>query len=188
MNKWFITSGSRNWVILPLAFSFALTIYAQDPRIQVNHLDRLAAVAIESVEITLDELRMRAVSKLMTLSAKDQTKLMDLMGRLKGVYIRGFEFANDGEYTESDVDTIRAQLNAPGWQRIVEVRGRNGDKNEFYLMPLNDTIVGYTAIFTEPRKLCVINIVGQINVDEMHLLDNQFELKKCGIGMRTRNR
>jgi Domain of unknown function (DUF4252) len=183
MNKWFI-----NRVVLLVAFALSLTVYAQDPRIQVNHLDRLASVAIESVEITLDELRMRVVSKLVTLSASDQTKLMDFMGRLKGVYIRGFEFANDGEYTESDVNTIRAQLNLPGWQRVVEVRGRSGDKNEFYVMPVNDTIVGYTAIFTEPRKLCVINIVGQINVDEMNLLDNQFDIKQCGIGRRTRNR
>ncbi|MCI0337565.1 MAG: DUF4252 domain-containing protein [Acidobacteria bacterium] len=176
-------------LLLP-AFVTVLSVYAQDARLQINHLDRLAPRAIEAIEITLDETSLRAVTKLATLSAREQAKLMEQLNRLKGVYMRGYEFANDGEYSEADVDALRAQLNAPGWQRIVEVRGRRGEKDEVYLMPQNQEIVGFAAISTEPRKLCVINIVGQIDLVEMNLLDKQFEFKRCGMGLggRQRNR
>jgi hypothetical protein len=166
----------------------AVTVSAQDARLQINHLDYLAARATESVEITLDELRIRAVTKLLTLDPSDQSRLREVLSRLKGVYIRGFEFVNDGEYREADIDLLRTQLTAPGWQRIVEVRGRGGDKDEVYLMPRDGTILGFASISTEPRRLCVINIVGPLSFDEMGLLERQFEFKRCGIGDRKSRR
>jgi hypothetical protein len=166
----------------------AVTASAQDARLQINHLDYLAARAAESVEITLDELRIRAVTKLLTLDAHDQSRLRELLSRLRGVYIRGFEFVNEGEYREADIDLLRAQLNAPGWQRIVEVRGRGGDKDEVYIMPRDETILGFASLSTEPRRLCVINIIGPLNLDEMSLLEKQFEFKRCGIGERKHRR
>jgi hypothetical protein len=166
----------------------AVKVSAQDARLQMNHLDYLAARATESVEITLDELRIRAVTKLLTLDVSNQSKLRGVLSRLNGVYIRGFEFVNEGEYRESDIDLLRTQLTAPGWQRIVEVRSRGGDKDEVYLMPRDETVLGFAYISTEPRRLCIINIVGPLSLDEMGLLERQFELKRCGLGDRKQRR
>ena len=168
--------------LLALALLCLCSAMARAQQLQIKHLDRLAASASESVEITLDELRLRAVSKLLTLDADQQRKLRETLGRLRGVYIRGFEFASDNAYTQADVEALRTQLRAPGWERIVEVRGRSGDSDEVYLMPQGDQLAGFAHLSAAPRRLCVINLVGQLSLDDVGLLENNFRLKNCGLG------
>src|SRR5262245_39364414 len=162
---------------------------SQDARLQINHLDKLAARASESVEITMNDVQAQFLSKLVSLSQSDRSKIKGLLSKLKGVYVRGFEFSQDGEYSDADIEVIRAQLRAPGWERIVETRNRNSG-DEVYFMPRNDEIAGFAAISTEPRKLCVINIVGPMDLEEMTLLDREFNLTRCGksnVGRQRRN-
>ena len=57
-------------------------------------------------------------------------------------------------------------------------------------MPRNDEIAGFAAVSTEPRKVCVINIVGPMDMDEIALLDREFHLTRCGgsnVGRQRRN-
>jgi hypothetical protein len=74
------------------------------------------------------------------------------------------------------------------WERIVDVRGRQGNRDEVYLMPQNREIVGFTSISIRPRRLCVINIAGQIDLEEMNLLDKQFGFKGCDADHNRRQR
>ena len=153
---------------------------AQDARLQINHLDKLAARASESVEITMNDVQAQFLGKLVSLSRSDQSKIKGLLSKLKGIYVRGFEFAQDGEYSDADIEAIRAQLRSPGWERIVETRNRDRGADEVYFMPRNDEFVGFAAISTEPRKVCVINIVGQMDLEELSLLQREFQLTSCG--------
>jgi hypothetical protein len=175
-------------VILVSAVSSVLPVCAQDGRVRVDHLDHLATVALKSVELTLDETGLRAITKLAAVNARDREKLRERLNRLKGVYFRSYEFADEGQYTEADVEALRVQLNAPGWERMVDVRGRYGNRDEVYLMPQNQEIAGFTSISTRPRQLCVINIVGQIYLEDMNLLDKQFGFKGCGAHHNRRQR
>jgi hypothetical protein len=179
MNTKPVVTRTIGWLLLCLC-SLAIPARAQDARLQIGHLDRLAARATESVEITLNDVQMQFVRKLVSLSQSDQTKIKGLLAKLKGIYVRGFEFAQDGQYAEADLDVIRAQLRSPGWERIVEVRNRNSGSDEVFLLPQNNEIAGFAAISAEPRKLCVINIVGPLNLDDMALLEKEFQLTRCG--------
>jgi len=184
-----VTGGSSALLALLLSFAAPAT-RAQDARLQINHLDRLAAKASESVEITMNDVHAQFLGKLVSLSQPDQSKIKGLLSKLKGIYVRGFEFAQDGEYSEADIEAIRAQLRAPGWERIVEARDRSSGRDEVYFMPRNDEIAGFAAISTEPRKVCVINIVGSMDLEEMALLEREFHLTRCGksnIGRQRRN-
>jgi hypothetical protein len=174
-----VTRRMIGWLLLCLC-SLAITARAQEARLQIGHLDRLAARATESVEITLNDVQMQFVRKLVSLSQSDQAKIKGLLAKLKGIYVRGFEFAQDGEYEEADLNVIRAQLRSPGWERIVEVRNRNSGSDEVFFLPQSDQIVGFAAISAEPRKLCVINIVGPLSMDDMTLLEKEFQLTRCG--------
>jgi Domain of unknown function (DUF4252) len=176
------------WVILASAVSGVLPVCAQDGRVRIDHLDHLATVALKTVEVTLDETGLRAITKLTAANARDRAKLKERLNRLKGVYFRSYEFADEGQYSEADVEAFRVQLNAPDWERIVDVRGRYGDRDEVYLMPQNREIAGFTSISTRPRQLCVINIVGQIDLEDMNLLDKQFGFKGCGADYKRRQR
>jgi hypothetical protein len=63
---------------------------------------------------------------------------------------------------------------------MVEVRNRNRGADEVFFMPRSDQIAGFAAISTEPRKICVINIVGEIYMDEIELLEKEFGVMRCG--------
>ncbi|MEP7340819.1 MAG: DUF4252 domain-containing protein [Acidobacteriota bacterium] len=158
--------------------SFAAS--AQQERLQLDHLNRLAGRATEVVEVNLDQTALRALTKLASLSERDRTKLSETASRLKGVYVRGYEFEREGEYSPDDIETVRTQLRAPGWARIVQVGGRKGSTDEVYLKQGNGEVDAYTVISTAPKNICVINVVGPLKLDEISLLDREFGISHCG--------
>jgi hypothetical protein len=180
MNTKSSPGGGLSSLLALLLLCVASVTLAQDARLRLDHLDRLAARASESVEITLNDVQAQFVSKFVSLNQADQSRIKEILSKLKGVYVRSFEFSRDGEYSEADIEAIRAQLRSPGWERIVEVRDRNRGGDEVFFMPRNDEIAGFASISTDPRKVCVINIVGPIELDEMALLDREFHLTRCG--------
>jgi hypothetical protein len=189
MNTKPVATGGSAALLALLLFCAAPATRAQDARLRLDHLDSLAARAIESVEISMNDAQVQFLRKLVSLSESDQSKLKALLSKLKGIYIRGYEFARDSEYSDGDIEEIRAQLRSPGWERIVEVHNRDrGD--EVFFMPHNDEIAGFATISTAPRKVCVINIVGPMDMSEMALLEREFHLTRCGgsnIGRQRRS-
>jgi Domain of unknown function (DUF4252) len=189
MNTKSVATGCSSALLALLLFCGLAAARAQDARLRLDHLDRLAARATESVEITMNDVQVQLLRKLVSLGESERSKLQGLLSKLKGVYVRGYEFARDGEYSDSDIEEIRAQLRSPGWERIVEVRGRN-KSDEVFFMPRNDEIAGFAAVSTAPRKVCVINIVGPMDMDELALLDREFHLTRCdgsNVGGRRRD-
>jgi hypothetical protein len=173
-------TGKRTTALLLLVCCAVLSARAQDARLQVNHLDRLAATATETVDINLDNGGLNFVAKMLTLSGREQTKIRDLMLRLKGIYVRGYEFEREGEYSAADVEIVRAQLRPPLWRRIVEVRDRNGESTEAYFLPQGDLIGGMALLTAKPKQLCVINVVGALDLEEYSWLEKEFSLSHCG--------
>jgi hypothetical protein len=174
-----VATGGASALLALLLFCAAPTTRAQDARLRLDYLDRLAARATESVEISMNDAQVRFLMKLVSLSESDRSKLKGLLPKLKGIYVRGYEFARDGEYSDGDIEEVREQLRSPGWERIVEVRNRNGG-DEVFFMPRNDEIAGFAAISTGPRKVCVINVVGLTDIAEIDLLEREFHLTRCG--------
>jgi hypothetical protein len=185
-----VAKGGSSALLALLLFFAPPATGAQDARLRLDHLNRLAARATESVEITMNDAHTQFLGKLVSLSESDQSKLKGLLSKLKGIYVRGYEFAQDGEYSDADIEEIRAQLRAPGWERIVEVRDRNSGSDEVFFMPRDGEVAGFAALSTKPRKVCVINIVGPMDFDDMALLDREFHLTRCGgsnVGRQRRN-
>lgn len=133
----------------------------------------------------MDRPAVQLVAKLTALDGKEHSRFRELAQRIQGIYVRAFEFDHEGEYNQSDVESIRAQLRSPVWQRLVQVRERNGESNEVYFVTRNDQMEGLTVISAEPRRLCVANIVGQMSLDDLSLLEREFGVTNCG---KDRNR
>ena len=65
----------------------------------------------------------------------EDAQIKDLLKNLKGVYVKSFEFDKENQYSQADVDAIKAQLTSPGWTKMVENRSnRNHETNEIFLM------------------------------------------------------
>ena len=150
----------------------ALPVYAQDPKLQVNSLDHLATRAVESIEVSLNETQLQFVRKLARLDRYDRTRAENQLARFNSVYVRMFQFAGDGEYGEADVEPIRAQLRASGWERFRGEVRNDGRNHDTFVMLRNGEIVGYAAIYSDERKLCVVNVTGQMNQEDIREFNN----------------
>ncbi len=183
-----VTAPQRLVYASLLVFMFTpLRTHGQDAKLQINHLEKLADRATEVVDVTLDGQMLQLASRFMSgKRSPDEAKAKDLISHLKGIYVKSFEFDKKGEYAEADIDSIRSQLRAPLWSRIVGVRSkRQGENAEVYLMGDGNNIQGLAIISAEPKELTVVNIVGPIDVDKLSELGGHFgvprlELERTG--------
>jgi hypothetical protein len=160
-------------------FAFA---HAQDARLDIGNLDKLAAKASEVVEVALDEKLLQIAAKFLNSNNPEEAKVKELVSGLKGVYVRVFEFDQPGEYAPSDIDSIRSQLQSPGWTKIVGVRSRRDGHNiDVHIKYQSNNIQGLTILAAEPKELTIVNIVGPIDLDKLSQLEGQFGIPKLEI-------
>jgi hypothetical protein len=162
-----------------LAFSAALC--AQGINIPRN-LDRLAERATESVDVTLDASMLQLASEFLSKDNADEVKVKKIVSKLKGVYVRSFEFDKEGQYSMSDVEAIRSQLRAPGWSRIVSVKSIKGENSEVYVKRDGNRVAGLVVLNAEPKELTVVNIDGPIDPEELSELSGHMGIPPFGRG------
>jgi hypothetical protein len=149
-------------------------------------LDRLAAKASEVVDVTLDANLLQLANRFLSDKDADDAKVKKLVGGLKGIYVRSFEFEKTGEYQDSDVEPIRAQLRSPAWSRIVGVRStKAGENSEVYVKTENNKIGGLAILVTEPKELTIVTIEGTIDPDQLSELGGHFGIPKVDTRKET---
>jgi hypothetical protein len=159
--------------VLPLA--------AQDIKMPVS-LDKLAAKASEVVDVSLDGALLQLASRFLSDKDPDEANVKKMVGGLKGVYVKSFEFEDRDQYKESDVEELRTQLKAPGWARIISAHSkRNGDNSDVYLKTDAGQISGLAIIVTEPRELTIISIIGAVRPEDIRDLGGHFGIPKIDI-------
>jgi hypothetical protein len=149
--------------------------------IDLKHLDRLAAKASETADVTLDGSLLKLAAKFLSTDEPDQAKVKKLVVGLKGIYVRTFEFENEGEYSESDIASIRKQLQSPGWSRIVGVRSKKDSENAEVYIRTGGQDGGLAIICANPKELTVVSIVGKIDLDELSELGGNLGVPKMDL-------
>lgn len=158
----------RRWMELALAAALAVPAWAagaDDIHMPVN-LDKLAERATETVDVTLDSSLLQLASKFLSDGDADEAKAKRIVSRLRGVFVRSFQFDKDGQYSMADVEALRAQLKTPQWTRIVGAHSSKGENSEVYIQRKGDQIEGLFVIASEPRELTIVHIDGSINPEE----------------------
>jgi hypothetical protein len=160
--------------VLPLA--------AQDIKMPAG-LDRLEAKASEVVNVQLDGALLQLASRFLSEKDPDEANVKRLVGGLKGVYVKSFEFDERDQYKQSDVEELRAQLRAPAWARIVGASSKKkGENSEVYLKTEGGQITGLAIIVTDPKELTIVNIVGNIRPEDIRDLGGHLGIPKIDIG------
>jgi hypothetical protein len=153
-------------LLLPLA--------AQELKLPAS-FDKLAEKASEVVDVTMDSSMLQLASRFLSDKDPDEARVKKLVSGLKGLYVKSFEFDRRGEYEDSDVESVRIQLRAPGWSRVVGVRSKkDGENVELFLKTDQGQISGLAILATEPRELTIVNIVGSINPEQIRDLAGHF--------------
>jgi hypothetical protein len=169
------------------AASIATTAHAQDLRLQLGNLDKLEARATESVDVSLDGSLLRIAIPFLKDSDPKEKAIKELVAGLKGIYAKVFEFDKEGEYTTADIESIRSQLRAPAWSRMVGVRSKKeGENVDVYMTMTGSQIGGIAVIATEPKKLTVVNIVGSIDLEKLVQLSGKFGIPSIDIHLGTK--
>jgi hypothetical protein len=167
-------------IALLAAVCGAAPAYAQNARLQIDHLDKLFPKAVETVDVRVDGSLLLMASKFLRSDKADEAAVKEIVQALKGVYVKGVEFDREGEYSEADVESVRQQLSAPGWERIVGVRSkRDGENVEVFLMINNDAVIeGIGVLISDPKQVMVVNVVGPLDPEKINNLRGQFGIPK----------
>lgn len=166
------------FVLLPLSAAMA-----QDARLHFEKLNGLEARARDVVEVNLDgkllDLAKRVTAKSGDADAKKVAQAID---GLKGIYVRVYRFANENEYDVAAVDEIRAQLSAPGWDRVANVRSkRNNQKVDVYTMFTGQVMSGVAVLISESKSVALVNIIGPIDIDMLVELGGKMNIPNIDI-------
>jgi hypothetical protein len=153
-----------------------------NPRLVLPEFSALAQKATESVTIALDAGLLAMAGRFLNGNDPQDAAAKEILKGLQGIYIRSYTFDKDAAYKQSDIDAVRNQLSAPGWNRLVQTRSRKSQANvDIYVMVANNQATGLALIASEPRKFTIVNIVGAIDLDKLHKLEGQFGVPKLDI-------
>jgi Domain of unknown function (DUF4252) len=155
---------------------------APNPKLVIPEFAGLAQKASESVNITLDPAMLGMAARFLDSNDPQDAATKEVIKGLQGIYVRSYTFDTDSAYQQTDIDAVRTQLSAPGWNRLVETHSRKTRANvDIYIMIDNNRAIGLALIASEPRQFTIVNIVGAIDLDKLHKLEGQFGVPRLDI-------
>ncbi len=153
-------------------------VRAQDLKLPPD-VEKLSAKAKETVEVNMDGPMLHWASKFLSQEDPDEKKAAKLVENLKGIYVRSFEFTDEGAYTTADVESLRSQFKSPVWSRVVGVRSEHDGENvDIFFRMENDKMAGIVVISAEPKELTFVNIVGPLEIDQLSDLGGEFGIPR----------
>ena len=125
---------SLKFILILLGLAAAVAANAQDARLRFEKLNGLETKAQDVVEVNIEGKLLDLAKRVMTKNNdEDAKKVAQAISGLKGIYVRVYNFANENEYNVADVEQIRSQLNAPGWEKLANVRSKKTIKKLMFI-------------------------------------------------------
>jgi hypothetical protein len=146
--------------------------------------DKLAAKAVEKVDVTLEGPTLEMASKFLG-GKGEEAKVKQLVQGLKGVYVKSFTFDKKGQYSEADLEGIRSQLRSPEWTNIVSVQEKN-ESTGVYLRSDGKQFQGIVVLSAEPTELTVVQIIGPIDPSTLSELGGKLGIPKMELGPKAK--
>jgi hypothetical protein len=165
----------------------AATALAQNPRIQTNQLDTLTAKASQTVDVNIDERLIQLTWKFLG-NSPDEVKVKEIVKGLKGIYVKSFEFEKEGEYSDTDLESIQSQLRNTAWNKIVNIQSKKDGSVGVYLMQNATQISGLAVLASDAKEITVVNIIGNVDLDKLSQLEGQFGIPELGIETKPKRK
>jgi Domain of unknown function (DUF4252) len=155
-------------------------------RLRLDSLERLAPKAAETVNIEIDGFLIKFAGSLLSNEDADERAVKELVEGLRGVYVKSYEFKSEGQFSEADLSSVRQQLLAPGWTRLMDVESRGLDFGdaELYVSSAGGRVEGFALLVVEPKEVTVINIVGSLDLDKLKKLGATLNLPRIRVKRR----
>jgi len=166
-------------ILAVVGLAFPLLAAAAEPtgRLDLPAFSHLQSKASEVVDITLGTWPLALASKFMEADDAQSREIKKVISGIKSIVVRSYEFDADHAYSKEDVDTVRAQLAAPGWTQLAQVRKQKKVQEvDVYAALDDDRITGFAIIASEPRKFTILNVVGAIDFEQIAKLQRHVDL------------
>jgi hypothetical protein len=163
-----ISAVRCGWIMAGLLPVLAV---AQAGKLAIPDFGDLAKKATQSVDITLDGDMLKSAGQMMGADPRHNPASGDLsnvVDGLKAITVRSFTFDKPDMYSEQEVAGVLAQVDAPGWKKIISVHDK-GEHVEIHMRE-NSADGGLLIVSEEPKELTIVNIAGKINLDQLRQL------------------
>jgi len=167
----------RIGIILTLV---ALPALAQEIKWPAN-FEKLAAKAAEATDINLDGALLHMAGIFLSGNKPDEAKAKALLAGIKSIQVKSFEFKNEGEYSQADLDAMRSQLRAPGWSKALSVIEKR-ESTEIFIKQENNRAAGIVILAAEPKELTVVYISGSVDLSQLSELGGRFGIPDIDLG------
>jgi hypothetical protein len=171
---------ARLVAVAAACLTLPLLATARGPELTLPSFPDLREHATESVDLTLGWMPLHLMGWLMSDGDPDSAQVKETLRGLKSVQIRSYQFDADYAYPQADIDRLRAQLSAPQWSPLVQVRKRGerdgADKEnvDIYVALEDKKVKGLVIIACEPRELTIVSIAGTIDLEQIAGLRRTF--------------
>jgi hypothetical protein len=171
---------ARLVAVAAACLTLPLLATARGPELTLPSFPDLREHATESVDLTLGWMPLHLMGWLMSDGDPDSAQVKETLKGLKSVQIRSYQFDAGYAYPQADIDRLRAQLSAPQWSPLVQVRKRGerdgADKEnvDIYVALEDKKVKGLVIIACEPRELTIVSIAGTIDLEQIAGLRRTF--------------
>jgi Domain of unknown function (DUF4252) len=147
---------------------------AQNLQLNLPSFAGLQQKATESVDITIGSFALGIMGRLMDDDDQDSAEMKKLIGGLKSVQVRNYQFASDFAYSTEDIDSVRSQLSGPAWTQLMQVHDQKKHEDVGIYVAMDDhKVAGLAVLAIEPREFTIVNIVGAVDVKKIVALQKQ---------------
>jgi len=144
-------------------------------QLRLPEFGALADKASESVTVSLDSQLLGLAARFLNSDDPEEAAAQKMVASLTGIYVRKYTFDDDYAYPKADIDGIRKQLQSPGWSQMVGARSRKDHTDvDVFVLIEGGKARGLAIIASEPREFAIVNIVGSIDLDQLHDLEGKF--------------
>lgn len=156
---------------------------AQTARLQFENLKYLEDRARDVVEVNIDGKILKLAKRvLVKVKDKDAKIVGEAIKDLEGIYVRVYRFENANEFSSNDVESIRSQLQTPGWEKLANVRSKkNNQKIDVYTMFEGDVMSGVAVLISEDRSVALVNVIGPIDIELLTELGGKLNIPNIDI-------
>lgn len=164
-----------------LACSFIPIAMAADDDVK-NHpgyVDFSVLTAIANTEPTVEvSLKAPLLNMITNLIRNQDDEAAQFVSKLVRVTVNVFEStAIDHDEISESMATVADELDQQGWERVVRIR-EDDDHVDIYFRLSDDAdlIHGIAIMVAEPADTVLVNIVGEISVDDLSALGRRFDI------------
>ena len=166
----------RPIVIALVTASLSLTAYAESSGIVDFGKFAAPAKGSEFVEV---QVRSNLLNFAAQLVEKEQPEAAKLLRNVQLVRVNVVGLTDENrEEMQKRVEKIRQDLEGRGWERNVNVQGKDGEDVGVYTQTRGgETLAGVAVTVIEPKNVVLVNVVGDIRPEQITALGESLNIK-----------